>query len=182
MKREDVPKTAFRTHKGHYEFLVMPSRLTNAPSIFQALMNSIFRPYLRKFVLVFFDEILVFSHCMDDHASHLRTILGVLLFHQLYAKQSKYVFGCSKVEYLGHIISREGVKDDPKKISAMLQWPIPEIVKALKGFLGLTGYYRKFIMGYGSIAQPLTDLLQNDAFHWNDKALAAFTKLKKAVT
>ena len=182
MKSKDVPKTAFRTHEGHYEFLVMLFGLTNAPSTFQALMNSIFRPYLRKFVLVFFDDILVFNHCLDDRVSHLRTVLRVLLSHQLYAKQSKCVFGCSKVEYLGHIIFGEGVKVDLKKIFAMLQWPIPENVKALRGFLGLTGYYRKFIKGYGSSAQPLTDPLLKVAFQWTDKALEAFLTLKEVVT
>lgn len=116
MKSEDVPKTAFKTHEGHYEFLVMLFGLTNAPSTFQALMNSIFRPYLRKFVLVFFDAILVFSKCLDDHVSHLSIVLRVLLSHQLYAKQSKCVFRRSEVDYLGHIIAREGVKVDPKKI------------------------------------------------------------------
>ncbi|XP_075645372.1 uncharacterized protein LOC142616395 [Castanea sativa] len=122
------------------------------------------------------------SQSLDAYLSHLRTVLEVLLSHQLFAKQSMCVFGSSKVEYLGHIISSEGVKADPKKISAMVQWPIPDSVKALRGFLGLTGYYRKFIKGYGSIAQPLTDLLKKDYFLWSDKALEAFTRLKEVVT
>ena len=117
-------------------------------------MNSIFRPYLRKFVLVFFDDILVYSQSMDAHVSHLRTVLEVLMSNQLYAKQSKCVFGCTEVEYLGHFISRKGVRADSKKISSMVQWPIPNSVKALRGFLGLTRYYRKFINGYGPLPNP----------------------------
>ena len=122
-------------------------------------MNKVFKPYLRKFVLVFFDDILMYSSSIEQHVSHLQMVLTMLLDNQLYAKQSKYVFGCEEVEYLGHLILGQGVRIDPKKTDAMQNWPIPTLVKALRGFLGLTGYYRKFIKDYELIAAPLTALL-----------------------
>jgi hypothetical protein len=155
VRPEDVPKTAFRTHDSHYEFFVIPFGLTNAPSTFQGLMNDIFKPFLLQFELVFFFyNILVYSNCLSDHLKHLRQVLEVLQSHQLYAKESKCQFGVEEVDYLGHLISNNGMRADPSKLDSMIQWPIPTNIKSLGGFLGLTRYYRKFIRTYGSIATP----------------------------
>ena len=178
----DIHKTAFRTHQGHYEFLVMPFGLTNAPSTFQASMNMILQSFLRKFVVVFFNDILIYSQTLSDHIIHLRLVLQTLQDNQFFVKRSKCYFGQNLVEYLGHIVSDLGVSMDHKKVQAMMDWPEPKNVKELQGFLGLTGHYKHFVKGYASIATPLTYLLKQNAYQWSLLAQQAFTALKVAMS
>lgn len=166
MDEKDIPKTPFRTYFGHYEFLVMPFGLTNAPGTFQSLMNRIFGKYLRKFILVFFDDILIFSKSMEEHIAHLKIVLQLLQEHQLSAKLSKCVFVVPQIDYLGHSISGNGVSTDSSKIVVLADWPIPTTVTQLRAFLGLCGYYRRFVKNFGSIARPLHDVLNKGSFGW----------------
>ncbi|XP_062088841.1 uncharacterized mitochondrial protein AtMg00860-like [Humulus lupulus] len=156
----------------------MPFGLTNAPSTFQVAMNQLFRPFLRRFITVFFDDILVYSQSIEEHVSHLRLMLQLLQDHSFYAKVSKCQFFQTTIEYLGHVVSADGVRADPTKIATMVDWPIPSTIKQLRGFLGLTGYYRRFVAHYASLAAPLTELLKKDNFVWNTQAAAAFEQLK----
>ena len=171
MVEADEAKTAFKTHHGHFQFRVMPFGLTNAPATFQYLMNSIFAPMMRKFVLVFMDDILVYSPTLAAHVLHLQQVFQVLQQHQLYAKASKCVFASAQLEYLGYIISAKGVATDPQKIQAMVKWPVPTNLTQLRGFLGFTGYYRRHVAAYGILAKPLTMLPQkNKQFLWTEQA------------
>ena len=182
MHPSDISKMAFRTHQGHYEFRVMPFGLTSAPSTLQSLINEVFKEYLRKFVLVFFDDILIYSKSWEEHLRHVKMVLSTLRNHKLYVKREKCQFGQVQIKYLGHVISKEGVAVDLDKVASMVDWPKPTSLKALRGFLGLTGYYRKFVQDYGKIARPLTNMLKKDSFLWNPEAKMAFEELKVAMT
>jgi hypothetical protein len=181
MHPDDIAKTVFRTHHDHFEFLVMPFSLTNVSSTFQALMNDVLRPFLRKFVLVFFDDILVFSRSWSEHLQHVKQVFQALRDHKLALKRAKYSFDIESVAYLGHIISAAGVAMDLSKVEAVAAWPPPRSLGALQGFLGLTGYYRKFIAGYGVVAAPLTALPKREAFKWMNDAEEAFQLLRQAL-
>ena len=175
----DVPKTAFRTRYGHYEFLVMPFGLTNAPAVFMALMNKVFQPYFDNFVIVFIDDILVYSRDEEEHANHLRLVLQTLREKQLYAKFNKCEFWLDQVVFLGHIVSGEGIKVDPKKIEAVLNWEPPKNVPELRSFLGLDGYYGRFVKGFSIIAAPLTKLLRKHVeYKWTEACQSSFEELK----
>ncbi|KAK4258952.1 hypothetical protein QN277_005343 [Acacia crassicarpa] len=183
VKEGDVSKTAFCTRYGHYEFLVMPFGLSNAPPVFMGYMNQIFRPYLDKFVVVFIDDILIYSRNKEEHRDHLRTVLQVLRKHKLYAKLSKCEFWLREVKFLGHVVSAEGVAVDATKVDAVLQWERPKSVTEIRSFLGLAGYYRRFIQGFTQLAMPLTKLTSRDQpFIWTDKCEAAFQELKSKLT
>ena len=183
VRENDVSKTAFRTRYGHYEFLVMSFGLTNAPAAFMDLMNRVFSLYLDKFVIVFIDDILVYSGSSEEHAEHLRTVLQILRERQLYAKFSKCRFWLDKVAFLGHVISAEGISVDPQKIEAIVNWKPPTNVSEVRSFLGLAGYYRKFVEGFSKIATPLTNLLKKDQkFEWSDTCQHSFEELRQRLT
>ncbi|KAJ0604535.1 putative nucleotidyltransferase, Ribonuclease H [Helianthus annuus] len=158
IQEESVPKTAFRTRYGHYEFLVMPFGLTNAPAVFMDLMNRVCKPYLDKFVIVFIDDILIYSRTKEEHEQHLRTILELLKKEKLYAKFSKCEFWIREVQFLGHVVNEKGIHVDPSKIEAIKNWEAPKTPTEVRQFLGLAGYYRRFIENFSKIAQPLTAL------------------------
>ncbi|KAK8934918.1 hypothetical protein KSP39_PZI014856 [Platanthera zijinensis] len=183
IREGDIPKTAFGTRYGHYEFTVMPFGLCNAPSVFMDLMHRTFREYLDLFVIVFIDDILVYSQSEEDHANHLRLVLHTLRRNKLYAKFSKCEFWLSSVAFLGHVVSGEGIVVDPLKISAIRDWPVMSSVAEVRSFLGLAGYYRRFVENFSRIALPLTTLTRKDQkFIWTPECARAFEDLKSRLT
>ena len=179
IKDVDVHKTTFRTRYGHYEFLIMPFGLTNAPAAFMDLMNHVFRSYVDQFVAVFIDDILVYSKDRESHDTHLQVVLETLRKEQLYAKLSKCEFWMNEVSFLEHIVSKEGIRVDPKKIEVVVEWKPPRNVIEVRSFLGLAGYYRRFVKGFSMTAAPMTKLLQkNVKYEWSEKCQRSFDKLK----
>ncbi|GJW05024.1 reverse transcriptase domain-containing protein [Tanacetum coccineum] len=176
---DDISKTAFRTRYGHFEFTVMPFGLTNAPAVFMDLMNRVCKPYLDKFVIVFIDDILIYSKTKEDHENHLRLMLDLLRKEKLYAKFSKCEFWLQEVHFLGHVVNHDGIHVDPSKIEAVKSWKAPTTPSEVRSFLGLAGYYRRFIENFSKIAKPLTSLTQkNQKYEWGEKQEESFRTLK----
>ncbi|WJZ88382.1 hypothetical protein VitviT2T_007687 [Vitis vinifera] len=180
VRSEDVPKTAFRTRYGHYEFLVMPFGLTNAPAAFIDLMNRVFKPYLDPSVVVFIDDILVYSKSREEHERYLTIVLQTLRDKQLYAKLKKCEFWLDKVSFLRHMVTKDGISVDPGKVDVVSNWRRPNTVTEIRSFLGLADYYRRFIEGFSKIALPLTRLTQKGVkFEWSNDCERSFQELKK---
>ena len=196
IKEEDVPKTAFNTRNGKYEFLVMPFGLTNAPATFQTLVNKVFRHFLNIFLIVYLDDIVIYSNTLEEHLEHLRQVLDVLRANELYAKPHKCVFGRSEIEFCGHIVGNGVVKVMQDKIKSIKDWPQPKNVHEVRQFLGLAGYYRRFIKHFSLIAVPLFDLTKVEEQYkkqnknppkfrpiaWNTSHQLAFERLKECLT
>ncbi|GJR51202.1 putative reverse transcriptase domain-containing protein [Tanacetum coccineum] len=180
VREEDIPKTAFRTRYGHYEFQVMPFGLTSMPTVFMDLMNPVCKPYLDKFIIVFIDDILIYSKRKQEHEEHLKLILELLKKEELYAKFSKREFWIPKVQFLGLVINSKGIHVDPAKIESIKDWASPKTTTEIHQFLGLAIYYQRFIEGFSKIAKSMTKLTQKKVkFDWGDKHEAAFQLLKQ---
>ena len=179
VKKEDIPKTAFSSRYGLFEFTVMPFGVTNAPATFMNLMNRIFSPFLDKFVVVFVDDILVYSKSEEEHEEHLRIVLETLRREQLYAGLDKSEFRLQSIPFLGHIVSGEGISVDSKKIEAVRDWPTPRTTKQVKRFVGMAGYYRRFVKDFSKLVVPMTRLTRKGVkFIWSEKCAEVFEELK----
>ena len=179
----NIPKTMFRKQYGNFEFTMMPFRLSNAPAAFMDLMHRVFQPYLDQFVVVFNDDILIYSKSKEEHEDHLRVVLQALRDHQLYAKFSKCEFWLTEVRVLGHVVLAPGVSIDPEKVEAIMNWERPKSVFKIRNFLGLAGYDKRFIEDFSRLAAPMTKLTRKEVkFEWNDLCERAFQELKRRLT
>jgi hypothetical protein len=180
IREQDIPKIAFTTRYGLYEYTVMSFGLTNTLAYFMTMMNKVFMEYLDKFIVVFMDDILIYSKDDKEHEQHLRLIMEKLREHKLYAKFSKCKFWLNKVGFLGHIVSAEGVAVDPSKVASVPKWESPKNAGDIWSFLGLAGYYQRFIENFSKIAKPMTELLKKEKkFDWTDACEASFQELKQ---
>ncbi|KAA0061818.1 pol protein [Cucumis melo var. makuwa] len=180
IRDSDISKTAFRSRYGHYEFIMMFFNLTNAPAVFMDLMNRVFKDFLNKFVIIFIDDILVYSKIEVEYEDHLLQVLRTLRANKLYAKFFKCEFWLKKVSFLGHVVSSDEVSIDPAKIEAVTSWPRPSTVNEIRSFLGLAGYYRRFVEDFSRIANPLTQLTRKGTpFVWNPACESSFQELKQ---
>ncbi|KAK1595408.1 hypothetical protein QYE76_018523 [Lolium multiflorum] len=183
MQLGDEWKTAFKTKFGLYEWLVMPFGLTNAPSTFMRLMNEVLRAFIGRFVVVYFDDILIYSKSLEEHLDHLRAVFNALRDARLYGNLEKCTFCTNRVAFLGYVVTAQGIEVDPAKIEAIENWPQPKTVTQVRSFLGLAGFYRRFVKDFGSIAAPLNELTKKDVpFVWGDAQQDAFMILKDKLT
>jgi hypothetical protein len=180
IRATDIPKTTFITRYGLYEYTVISFGLPNAPAYFMYLMNKVFMEYLDKFMVVFIDDILIFSKNEEDHDEHLRLVLQKLRENQLYAKLCKCEFWLKEVSFLGHIISEGGISMDPSKVKDVLSWKTPQNVSNIRSFLALAGYYKRFIKGFSKISKPMMELLaKGNTFEWTPRHETNFKSWRK---
>ena len=183
MKLGDEWKTAFKTKFGLYEWLVMPFGLTNAPSTFMRLMNEVLRAFIGKFVVVYFDDILIYSKSHEEHLDHLRAVFDALRAASLYANLEKCIFCTDRVAFLGYVVTPQGIEVDGAKIDAIRSWPTPQTITQVRSFLGLAGFYRRFVRDFSTIAAPLHELTKKGvSFHWGPAQDQAFDTLKERLT
>jgi hypothetical protein len=181
LDKDAIPKTAFRTRYGLFEFTVLPFGLSNAPSTFMACMNDVFHTHQDSFVIIYLDDILIYSRTIEEHLLHLRQILELLRQHKLYAKMSKCAFCLPSVEYLGHLLSDVDISVEQTKVDAIKSWLVPRCKTDVQSFLGMVNFYLRFIMNCARISRPLTQLTGNTPFTWDENTKKAFEQLQQAL-
>ena len=182
IKPGDEWKTTFKTREGLFEWLVMPFGLSNAPSTFMRIMNQALRPFIGKFVVVYFDDILIFSSSMADHLSHIHDVLTVFRRDQLFAAKHKCEFGIPEVLFLGYVVSGQGLAMDQSKVEAVRSWPVPTTVTEIRSFHGLASFYRQFVSHFSTIMATITTCTKEGRFHWTSEATTAFELIKTKLT